>query len=74
MVAKRRICGGVGIPFLQTSDEGKGIEVDLHDWGKVVIVVQGRFIEKSGVMLGKFGQDMAKCDETVEDSSGFSSK
>ena len=47
------------MPFPQSSDKGQRIAVDLHDWGKVVVVVQGRFIEKIGVVVGEFGQDMA---------------
>ena len=48
--------------------------MDLHDWGEVVIAVQGRFIEKIGVVVGEFGQDMAKSYETVEDASGLRAK
>ena len=62
------------MPFLQSSDKGQRIAVDLHDWGKVVVAVQGRFIEKIGVVLGKFGQNMAKRYENVEDSSGLRPK
>ena len=48
--------------------------MNLNCGGKVIIVLEGRFVEKVGVMLGEFGQDMAKRDETVEDSSGLRPK
>ena len=62
------------MPLPQSSDKGKGIAVDLHYWGEVVVAVQGRFIEKIWVVLGKFGQNMSKCYESVEDSSGLCPK
>ena len=48
--------------------------MDLNVGSEVIFEVQGWFIKKIGVMLGKSGQDMAKRDETVEDASGFRAK
>ena len=62
------------MPLPQSSDKGKRIAVDLYNWGEVVVAVQGRFIEKIGVVVGEFGQNMAKRYETVEDSSGLRPK
>ena len=62
------------MPLPQASDERKGNAVNLYDRGEVVVAVEGRFIEKIGVVLGKFGQNMAKGYETVEDASGLRPK
>ena len=74
MVSERGISGGVSIPLSQSSDERKRVAMNLYDWGEVVVAVKGRFIEKIGVVLGKFGQNMTKRYETVEDASGLRPK
>ena len=62
------------MPLPQLSDKGKGVAVNLHGWGEVMVAVQGRFVEKIGGVVGEFGQNMAKRYETVEEASGLRPK